>query len=270
MFYLSEHHSITTMQLLIRDKQHHFSLIETDSTISAPLHITLSRTTHPSAAAALTVNLATSLPVPTSAIPALPLDVLLLVTSFLPPAVLSALTTLSRDYCLSFVHSAHWRQLSHSLGWYQNRPLERVQWRSFVLTRHSTLTSAAFLWWQLKGRMSVMVRAALCEPLSLPDLMACERSLGALLPPALRASLLVHDGQSDNVPVAQGLVDGCRLLSCREIVGGGVVDATETAGSSGRMVCVTSVSGVNCVLVSVVDGSVWLSVGRRWSAGAAV
>ena len=248
------------MQLLIRDSQHHFSLIEADSTTAAPLHITLPHTTRASAVTALHANPATASS--TSPLPSLPLDILLLITSHLPPPSLSTLTAVSRAHYATFVHNAYWRQLSHSLGWYQNRPLERVQWRSFFLTRHSTLTSAALLWWQLKGRMSVMIRATLCEPLPLADLLAHERSLGVLLPPSLRASLLVHDGQIESVPVSQGLVDGCRLLSCREIASGGVVDAREAAGDSGRLVCVTSVSGVNCVLVSVVDGSVWLSVGR--------
>ena len=251
------------MQLLIRDNQHHFSILETQSAIVAPLHIAPPRLGRPSAAAAasLATHNATS-SVPASPIPALPLDVLLLITGCLPPPALSTLTTVSREYSAAFSHNAQWRQLSHSLGWYQNRPLERVQWRAFVLGRQSTLTRASTLWWQMRGRMSALNRATLCEPLLLSDLMTCERSLGAVLPASLRASLLVHDGQSDNVPVSQGLVDGCRLLSCREIASGGLLDASETAGASGRLVCVTSVSGVNSVLVSVVDGSVYLSVGR--------
>ena len=249
------------MQLLIRDNQHHFSLIETQPTTVAPLHISLPRITH-SSSSAIAPTLLTASSSLTSPVSSLPLDALLLITSFLQPPALSTLTAVSRDYYAAFIHNAHWRQLSQTLGWYQNRPLERVQWRSFVLSRQSTLARASFLWWQLKGRLSILSRATLCEPLALTDLMAHERSLGALLPPSLRASLLVHDGQSETVPVGHGLVDGCRLLSCREIVSGGVMDASETAGGSGRLVCVTSVSGVNCVLVSVVDGSVWLSVGR--------
>ena len=247
------------MQLLIRDNQHHFSILHTEPTTPAPLHITLPHPRPPSTPSTLPTTASTA---PTSPVPSLPLDALLLITSFLPPPTLSTLTTVSRDYHTAFTHNAHWRQLSHALGWYQNRPLERVQWRSFVLTRHSTLARASFLWWQLHGRLSALNRASLGEPLPLADLMRHERALGALLPPSLRASLLLHDGQSESVPVNHGLVDGSRMLSCAEVVEGGVVDACESIGACGRLVCVTSVSGVNSVYVSVVDGSVWLSVGR--------
>jgi len=187
--------------------------------------------------------------------------VLLVITSLTPPATLSTLPAVSRELNAAFTHLAHWRQLSHSLGWHQNRPLERVQWRLFVLTRQSSLTSASQLWWRLKGRMSPFARSTLCEPLPLDALLTCERSLGALLPASLRASLLIHDGQVDSLPVNHGLIDGCRLLSGREVASGGVVDASGLASASGRLVCVTSESGVNSVLVSVADGSVWLRVG---------
>ena len=250
------------MLLLIRDSQHHFSILETQATAAAPLHITQPCATRSSQqTAALYTPPTPPGSCPASPIPALPLDVLLLITSLAPFSTLSALTAVNHEFNSAFSHAAHWRQLSHTLGWQQNRPLERVPWRPFVLTRHSSLTSASLLWWQLRGKMSGYGQATLREPLPLADLLTCERALGALLPPSLRASLLVHDGQTDNLPVNQGLIDGCRLLSGREIAGGGVVEASDMAGGSGRLVGVTSESGVNCVLVSVVDGSVWLRVG---------
>ena len=273
------------LQLLVRDARQHLTLLPCreghdgdDDLISLtkPLYLTLPSLYHchttvniiaaTHAAAGSSSSSSCSCP----SIPSLPLDTLLLITSFLPPACLCVLSSVSSAFLSVFLHPSHWKQLADSLGYRRNFPLERTAHRSFVLSQHSALSLARATFRHLALFLSPLLLSTLRAPLPAAALHGYERRVGRVFPSHLRAALLVHDGQEDEGAVGSGWVEGCRLLSGQEILEEWESrrrrereegDAERGEGSL-HLLAVTGLSGVNRFLLSLDDGGVWMETGR--------
>ena len=248
-------------RLLVRDHEHHLQVMPFDDvTITQPLHLSLPprRRSHPPPTTFLS---SPSPPThPHHPLHTLPLDTLLLITSYLPPPTLPLLLTLSTPSHHTFRHPLLWRQLALSLS-YLPPPLplsSPLPWRSFTIAHHSALTRSSLLLHHLHHHLAPSRYRQLRPGLTPLELLRCEEAMGRGWPEEVRGWLRVVDGEEGGgeTPVGCGLVEGCRVLSGEEMVREGRVE-----GMGREWLAVTEWSGIHRVLLHMTEGSVWLVTG---------
>ena len=241
--------------LLVRDHDHHLHILPYDddsSSLLQPLHIALphhrtQQTKRPSPPTSTA----------THSLFSLPLDTLLIISSFLPPPALSTLITLSPSSHLTFRHPLLWRQLASSLSYLPSPHPPLPRWRPFTLSHHSALTRAQSTLTNIRHRLGDYRTWQLRGGLGQRGVVECEVRLGVRLPEEMRGWMVACDGEESTVPVGFGSVEGCRLLSGEEMVREGRVE-----GMGEDWVAVTEWAGINRVFLNVRDGGVWMMTGR--------
>lgn len=216
----------------------------TDASLTAPIHLHV----------LLDQNIQSAFLTP-------PVDSWLIILSFLPASALSDLTAVSRSCKRFFTDELMWQEAAKSLGWVQNIPLENISYRMFCLRRQTAQSKAARVWYDVKGLISSIQRASLQSGVSDTGLMRCEQTLECCLPESIRASLREVNGQANSVAPGHGLVDGCRLLSTREVVHQKQVFFSDTA-----FIPLTDESGARRICINMIDGLIYLVAGRSMTA----
>ena len=233
------------MSVLVRTRDGQYKTLDTDQ----PLHAVTPFASSPQASVLTTplhiisTSLSTYMPPPTSpSLLGIPLDCLLLISSYSSPQALTALLVLTHQHCRAVSHPAVWTAVAHAAGYTIPNSIRtrsvtsaaEYAYRQFVIRRRQCDVAMAAVWSTIRYRLPhterILLQSGVADDViyfleiqltqfsSAMSSDAQETREGAVeLPELLRASMRYANGQSEAVRPGTGLLYGARLLTAKQM-----------------------------------------------------